>query len=76
MKEYDLKNMSAKIINFPSDKKLQANKPLYNSYSSTETVGDVILHIPNRNHESFEKRWLSKKTSEEMFPADYFMLVE
>ena len=69
--------MGAKIINFPLDKKLPANKPLYNfSYSSTENVADMVIYLPAKKHRDYERAWLNEKHAEEMFPEEYFMLVE
>lgn len=72
--------MSAKIYNFPLKDTLDADqtaKRSNNSNSSLNTVQDLDFLADDYNkYMAFGKSLVAEELSIEMFPPDYFMLVE
>ena len=70
--------MSAQIINFSLNRTSLTEMAFYNVFSDVETkqAQDDLAPVSNQNHQSFEEILLNKELAEEMFPPDYFLLVE
>jgi hypothetical protein len=69
--------MSAKILEFPSNKKLLTDKSFYNSDLAVKKISDYRFYNSNKkDFSSFEKILSDRNLSKEMFTPDYFMLVE
>jgi len=70
--------MSAQIINFPLNRIPLTGTAFYKVFSDVKTkqMQDDSVLVSNQNHQSFEEILSNKELAEEMFPPDYFMLVE